>query len=73
MEFYQLSDKQIAKIFRYREVLKLSEDEYSDEAVLGIIEHTQWLAKIYIDQFKQISPEELLKKVKLEYNISADK
>lgn len=72
MEKHYFSYEDIQKINNYRSELGLSAEKYSDEDVWEVIETTRWLARLYVRQFKQASPEDLLKSVELEYNIHAD-
>lgn len=59
-------------INKYRSRLNLSMDEYSDKEVWEIVKNTKWLAKLYVNQYKHLSPKEILKKMNMEYNINAD-
>lgn len=59
-------------ISQYREDLKLDLKKYSDIDVWAIIKNTKWLARLYVNQYKHLSPKEILKKMEIRYNLNAD-
>ncbi|MFQ5493237.1 MAG: hypothetical protein ACE5DX_03705 [Candidatus Dojkabacteria bacterium] len=67
------SNKRIHKIETYRKRFEFSETEFSDEEVWQFILHIRWLARLYINEYKHLSPKDILKQIELMYNKSADK
>lgn len=71
MDEHLLPENQVI-IKEYREDLNLDVKKYSDAEVWEIVKSTKYLAKLYVDEYKHFSPEDMLKQMGMKYNLSAD-